>query len=338
MMHTTPPRLLNSDASDTSCDMTLDYLPIGLFGSVMGLVGLSAAWSLAHAHFGAPSLVGSLIGAAAVAAFLAVAAGYGIKIMTAPEAVAAEFRDPISGNLFGTVLISLLLLPIVVAPVAMRLAEVLWIVGAIGMFAFAWLVVTRWMSDRQQVAHATPAWIVPVVGLLDVPPALPFLDLPAMHGAMVAAMAIGLFFAVPLFTLIFQRLIFEAPMSDVQQSSLLILVAPFAVGASTWSLTVGKFDLFAESLFMLSMFVFAVLLRHMRRLLVSSPFRVSWWATSFPLASLATASLRFAVAQPSWISDALAALFLTIATLAIGALFCRTVLGLVRGELRTLSC
>ena len=110
------------------------------------------------------------------------------------------------------------------------------------MFAFAWLMVTRWMSDRQQVAHATPAWIIPVVGLLDVPLALPSLDLPPMHGLMVASLAIGLFFAIPLFTLIFSRLVFEAPMPDALQPSLLILVAPFSVGVSTYVVTTGTFD------------------------------------------------------------------------------------------------
>lgn len=49
------------------------------------------------------------------------------------------------------------------------------------------------MSDRQLIAHATPAWIVPVVGLLDVPLALPTLGLPPMHGVIVLGMAVGLF-------------------------------------------------------------------------------------------------------------------------------------------------
>ena len=40
-------------------------------------------------------------------------------------------------------------------------------IGAVGMALFAWFIIGRWMSDRQQVAHATPAWIIPVVGLLD---------------------------------------------------------------------------------------------------------------------------------------------------------------------------
>ena len=248
-----------------------------------------------------------------------------------------EFKHPIAGALFGTIFISLLLLPIILAPVVFRLAQMMWIVGAIGMFVFAWFVVSRWMSDRQQVAHATPTWIIPVVGLLDVPLALPSLGLPPMHGVMVAALAIGLFFALPLFTLIFSRLVFEPPLPDALQPALMILVAPFAVGVSTYTVTVGAFDVFAEALFMMTLFVLAVLFGRMRYLVVCCPFRVSWWAVSFPLAASAIAGLRFATAQPSRLGDALAILLLALASLTIAGLFVRTLVGLVRGELRTLS-
>ncbi len=128
------------------------------------------------------------------------------------------------------------------------LAQALWIAGAAGMVLFAWFIVSRWMSDRQQVAHATPAWIILVVGLLDVPLALPSLALPPMHGLPVFALAIGLFFAVPLFTLVFSRLVFEPPLPDALKPSLLILVAPFAVGYSAYTVTAGQADLFAEAL------------------------------------------------------------------------------------------
>ena len=326
-----------SAVTPTRYKLSLDYLPVGLFGSVMGLTGLSVAWHLAHTLLGTPLWIATAIGAIGVLAFVALLAAYGIKAATAPEAVAKEFRHPIAGNLFGTIPISLLLLPITVAPFALRLAQGLWVVGAISMVAFAWLIVTRWMSDRQQVAHATPAWIIPVVGLLDVPLALPSLDLPPMHGLMVASLAIGLFFAIPLFTLIFSRLVFEAPMPDALQPSLLILVAPFAVGVSTYTVTTATFDLFAEALFMLTLFVLAVLLNRLRNLVVCCPFRVSWWAVSFPLATSAIASLRYATAQPSWLGTLMAVLLLILASVTIGALLVRTLVGLVCGELRTLS-
>jgi tellurite resistance protein len=315
----------------------LDYLPVGLFGSVMGLTGLSVAWRLAHARYGAPAWAADAIGAVAVAAFVAVALGYAVKLATAPAAVRAEFRHPIAGNLFGTVLISLLLLPIILAPVSRLLAQVTWCIGAVGMVAFAWMIVSRWMSDRQQAAHATPAWVIPVVGLLDVPLALPSLGLPPMHGVMVLGLAVGLFFALPLFTLIFSRLLFEPPMPDALQPTLLILVAPFAVGFSTYVATTGQVDLFAQSLYVLTLFMLAVLLGRLRHLPRCCPFRVSWWAVSFPLAASAIAALRFAAAEPGFVTDAIALALLALATLTIAGLLVRTLAGAARGELRTLS-
>jgi len=333
-------RNVQSTASAPQARLQLDYLPVGLFGSVMGLTGLAVAWRLGQAHFGGPpwlAILSPAIGIIAIIAFLAMLAGYAVKLLTDFDAVRAEFRHPIAGNLFGTIPISLLLLPIVIAPYSLILAQGLWIVGAVGMILFAWFVVSRWMSDRQQVAHATPAWIIPLVGLLDVPLALPVLGLPPMQGLVVFSLAVGLFFAVPLFTLIFSRLLFEAPLPDALKPSLLILLAPFAVGYSTYSQAAGGADLFAEALYMLTLFVLAVLVGQLRHLPFCCPFRVSWWAVSFPLAASAIAALRFATAQPDPVTGAIAWLLLALATLVIAGLTVRTAVGLLRGELRTLS-
>jgi tellurite resistance protein len=318
----------------------MDYLPVGLFGAVMGLTGLSVAWRLTYAQFGGPpwlALISPIIGISAIATFVALLVGYAIKAATAPDAVRAEFHHPIAGNLFGTPLISMLLLPIILAPHSLILAQILWSAGAIGMVAFAWLIISRWMSDRQQVAHATPAWIIPVVGLLDIPLAMPTLALPPMHGLMVFALAVGLFFAVPLFTLILSRLLFEPPMPDALKPSLLILVAPFAVGYSTYTLATGQSDIFSQTLYMLMLFVLAVLFGQLRNLPVCCPFRVSWWAVSFPLAASAIAALRHSATQPGIFSDGIAVMLLAFATIAIIGLSARTLWGLFRGELRTLS-
>ena len=315
----------------------LEYLPVGLFGSVMGLTGLSVAWRLAFVRYGAPEWISLALAGLAVLAFVLISAAYAVKLVTALPVVRAEFSHSIAGSLFGTVLISLLLLPIVLQPFAHRLAQGVWIAGAAGMVSFAWLMVSRWMGNRQQAAHATPAWIIPVVGLLDVPLALPVLGLPPMHGVMVFALAVGLFFAVPLFTLIFSRLLFEPPLPDALKPSLLILVAPFAVGYSAYTVTAGQTDVFAEALYMLTLFMLAVLLGRLRDLPFCCPFRVSWWAVSFPLAASSIAALRFAAARPGIVTDAIALALLALASLVIAALLGRTVFGIITGELRALS-
>lgn len=115
--------------------------------------------------------------------------------------IKSEFAHPIAGNLFGTCFISLLLLPIILAPLSLVVARAMWVIGLIGMTAFAWFIDDRWMSQRQKAVPPTPAWIIPVVGMLDIPLAMPALGLESMHGVMVFGLAVGLFFTVPLFTL-----------------------------------------------------------------------------------------------------------------------------------------
>ena len=73
---------------------TFAYLPVGLFGSVMGLTGLSVAWHLAHDRFGLSRLFADAIGVVAVIVFLLVAGGYAVKLVTASQAVRAEFAHP----------------------------------------------------------------------------------------------------------------------------------------------------------------------------------------------------------------------------------------------------
>ena len=187
------------------------------------------------------------------------------------------------------------------------------------MLGFAWLIVSRWMSVRQQVVHATPAWMIPVVGTLNISIAGVTLDLPGAHAVSAFGLAVGLFFAVPLFTLILSRLIFEEPMPPPQQPSLLILVATFAVSFSAYLSVVGRVDLFASSLFYLAVFMFAVLVPKLLRLRSDTPFHTSWWAVSFPLAAMSNAALKFAVHQPSWPAQAFALAVLAFATRS----FCR---------------
>ncbi|MER9829837.1 SLAC1 anion channel family protein [Mesorhizobium sp. M0134] len=315
----------------------LESLPLALFGGVMGLTGLSVAWRLAHVRFEVPMFISISVGGFAVIAFVMVAVGYAVKVSIAPDKVQAELRHPTAGTMFGTLLVSLLLLPLVLAPVCLALAQTMWAIGALGMLVFALSIVSRWINNRQEIVHATPAWIVPVVGLLDVPLAVPLLNLPPMHGVMVLGLSVGLFFAVPLFTIIFSRLVFGPPMADALQPSLMILVAPFSVGFSAYVSTVGKVDLFAEALYVTTLFLLVVLVGRLRYLPICCPFRVSWWAVSFPLAASAIAALRFAQAEPGWLTDAIALMLLAFATVTIVWLLIRTLAGIALGELRTLS-
>jgi tellurite resistance protein len=328
---------LKIDSVDGRNSRYFAYLPVSLFASVMGLSGLGAAWRLAADRYGLSVLVSEGLGLLAVCVFIALASAYLVKAISAPDAVRAEFVHPIAGNFFGTILVSMLLLPVQLAPVSLTCARAVWIVGTVGMFGFAWLIVNRWMRGGQQVRNATPAWIIPVVGLLDIPLAVPSLMLAPADSLTTPCVAIGMFFAIPIFTIIFSRSLFEEPLPPALQPTLMILVAPFAVGFSAYVMTTGHVDRFATGLYGLMLFVLAILLGRLRSLARCCPFRVAWWAVSFPLAACAGAAVRFAAAQPGPVPDAIALFLLSFSSVVIAGLSIRTILGIVRGELRSLS-
>jgi tellurite resistance protein len=101
--------------------------------------------------------------------------------------------------------------------------------------------------------------------------------------------------------------------------------------------TTGSIDAFAQALFLLALFVLAVLLGRLRLLGGCCPFKFSWWAVSFPLAASAIAASHYATDFPGAIADGISLALLALATAAIAGLLVRTLVGLARGELRTLS-
>lgn len=316
---------------------TFDSFPVAMFGSVMGLTGLSVAWRMAALQYGAPAWVAGGLAAFAIADFLLVVAAYATKIVSARYAVLREFDHPVARNTFATFFVSLLLLPLVLAPLNLSLARVVWAAGALGICALNWTIVYGWLRTPHQVADATPAWMLSIVGLLDMPLAVPHLGLPGLEPVMVVGLAIGLFLAIPVFMFVLARLVFGPSLPQVLEPSLLILVAPFAVGMSTYVATTRSLDLFASSLFVPALFVLSLLLPKLRHLPGCCPFRISWWAVSFPLAATAIAALQFAAARPAPLTHLTALALLGLSTSVIVWLLARTASGVLRGELRSLS-
>jgi tellurite resistance protein len=325
------------DPAAVAASTTLHYLPIALFGSVMGMIGLAGAWRSAAIRFGLPQWPVQLLAWSAILAFCVLTCAYAIKAIASPATVRAEFSHPVAGTLFGTPIISLLLLPLVLAEYSLPVARVLWSAGAVGMAVLAWLMVNRWIGARQQTSSAVPSWIVPVVGMLDVPIAMPALHWTHMHGVMMFSLSVGLFFALPLFTVVLSRLMFDSPITPAMEPSLLILVAPFSVGFSAYVATFGQVDAFAQGLYMVMLFMLAVMLYRLRRLGQCCPFRVGWWSAGFPLAASAGAALLYADNAPGAWTDGIALLLLTIATAAVAALTGWTLRGIWRGDLQKLS-
>ncbi|WP_295950783.1 SLAC1 anion channel family protein [Rhodoferax sp.] len=298
-------------------------LPVNLFGSVMGLSGLALAWRLAHNSLGAPAWVGEAIGAFAVGVFLLLAWAYLAKLVKHPGAVRAEFHHPVTGNFFGTIAISLLLLSVVVGPYSPSAAQAIWTMGVVVTFMLCYAVVSRLLKGQVDASHTVPAWIVPCVATLDIPVTSGQMPMAWVGEVNLLAAAVGTVLALVLFVMIVSRLVHRDPLAPGMAPSLVILMAPFAVGFLAYSNIVGGIDRFAALLFYFALFMFAVVAPKVFR--PSVPFSAAWWAISFPMAALVNAALKYAEFRgnaPLWI---LAAVLLAALSLALAVLTVRTV-------------
>lgn len=315
-------------------EASIRNLPVNLFASVMGLSGLALAWRLAHGSLGAPALVGEAIGAFALGVFVLLAIGYAMKLARHPQAVHAEFHHPVTGNFFGTIAISILLLSAVIAPYSATAARTLWVLGAIATLALSFFVVSRLLKGQVDSSHAVPAWLIPGVATLDI-------AVTAGHEWSAAwttelnllAAAVGAVLALVLLVLIVGRLVHQAPLAAAMTPSLMILVAPFAVGFLAYTNITGGIDRFAALLFYFALFIFAVLAPKVFRSGVS--FSPNWWAVGFPMAALANAALKYAqlrATTPLW---AVAIVLLGVLTAALAVLTVRTLCIAFNGKLFT---
>jgi tellurite resistance protein len=313
-----------------------EYLPIGLFGSVLGLTGLAQSWRLAHEQFHVPAIVGRCIGAMDLLTFCVLGACDLLKAVTGPATVLREFKDPAEGPFLAAFLANLLLVPGVLYAWSPTAARVMWIVGAACMICFVSVSLLRWSKGGLRIENVTPAWMLPVVGLLNVPIAAPVLGLPWVTGVLTYAVSVGLFLLIPLFTLLLYRLTFCAPLPKPARAALLMLVAPFAVGFSARVSLTGHIDDLAQGLYMLTVFSLLTLAGELRYLAQSCPFRVAWWSVSFPLAAATVAALTYERLAPSTLARWFSVLLLAVSSVVIAWLMVRTFAGVARGRLREL--
>ena len=375
----------------------LGYLPVSFFGACMGLSAMCVAWhtmselgslSLSYSakspkHDILCVIQASLVPFAellsfafaifAVVAFVALGIAYSVKAMTSFESCKQEFLSPITRPFFGTICISLLLLPFALQRLGIpeTISLIVWILGAVLMLVFSVHIVQFWICHKFELAHITPAWIIPVVGLLDLPLALPlFSQIQALPDLgffiTIFCMAVGFSFTIVLSTLIFARIVFFAKLPDKLMPTLVVLLAPFGAGVSTHAVFTSMqalmmkvdahifaIDSMPHILFLLGFFLLLALLPQIVQIRKCCPFRITWWAISFPLAAMCIASIKINVnilqlsstdlpiASSIHVLDtlfALLSLFLLLSiTLVFAWLIVRTLLGIFRGELQNLA-
>ena len=310
----------------------LEFFPVSLFGAVMGCCGLAFAWRIAAKLWGLPAIIGETIGLLAIVLFVVLSIAYLIKLKRFPQLVKSDFKHPVLISFFGTIIISLLLLPGILLPYHAPTAIVIWSIGAILMLLFAWLVLRRWLDQQQEPASAVPAWIIPVVGTLDVPIVGMQLPVAGIKQVCLFFFAIGIVFAIILMAIIIGRLLFQPPLPEAAQPTMLILVGPFALAFSGYIMLNGAQDLMSSVFFYFDLFLLLLFGSKIVLLPRCCPFRVSWWAVGFPLAAVTIASLRFADKNEGTVIWIIAAALLTLTSFVIVYLLVQSLYRLATGK------
>jgi tellurite resistance protein len=147
----------------------LEFMPVSLFGSVMGLSALCFAWRLANQTWHLGGTFAEIIGYTAILCFILLTIAYAVKWSRYPSLVVTEFKDPVSIGFFSTVTISLMLIPGILLPYTRPTANTIWLIGVSLTFLLAWFVLRKWLGKQQLAESAMPVWVLPVTGTLNVP-------------------------------------------------------------------------------------------------------------------------------------------------------------------------
>lgn len=324
-----------ASATDTAAaeapERGLRHFPVLLFGSVMGMAGLTLATRQAEAAFNMGSQASTALYYVTFALFLLISAGYLAKTLRYPSAVASEWQHPVRLSFFPAISISLLLLAAASLHRNEALAEGLWIAGAVLQFVLTIAVVSNWIGTRSfQHGMLNPAWFIPAVGNVVVPVAgvpLGYAE-PSWY-----FMSVGLLFWIVLLTLVVNRLVFHDPMPARLQPTLVILIAPPAVSYLAWlQLNGGANDALGHFLLNVAYFFTAVVLVQLPKI-ARLEFSMSSWALSFPFAAATIASFRHAALDQSGFHLMLGAILLAALAAIIAVLILRTMRAAMAGKI-----
>ena len=304
--------------------------PITFYAITMGLFGLTLAFHAASRVIDWVGPIGDLMIWVSLAVFAIITIGYLAKILIHPAAFLAEWHHPVRATFFPAASISMLLMSVCFLPENAGIANILWILGASLQGGLTLAIIARWIGHKPfEYSHINPAWFIPAVGNVVVPIAgvqLGYMELSWLF------FSGGILFWIILLTLVMNRLIFHTPLPGKLVPTLVIMIAPPAVSFISYLHLNGGMDTFARILLNLG-YVFALIVVTQLPKIVKLPFAMSFWALSFPVASLTIASFRYSDIVNSRSHETIGLVLLAVLVVAIAMLTIRTLLAVKQGQI-----
>ncbi len=256
------------------------------FAVTMGLGGLGLAYMRVAEAIGAPSWSVSAVKIVASLVFAVILLAYLAKWARYPAEVAAELNHVIKINFFAAAPISMIILSALWKSSPALWGALFYGGGAI-LTALTFYTISFWINRNLEIKHSNPAWFIPIVGNLIV------VALGESGFWMWYYFAVGMFFYLILFAIIFYRILFHDQLAVKFMPTLFIMIAPPAIGFLGFLKLTGANELDAFSLCMLHLATFfALLVAFMYKNFMKLKFFLSWWAFTFPTAALSLAWYR----------------------------------------------
>lgn len=303
--------------------MSLRALPLGIYGMVMGLMGLGLAWrtALAPAWASEPWIA---LGAAVFALLFTL---HVAKLVRHADAVRAELAQPALLGFCGALPVGMSLVAAGLEPHATPAAAALWWTAYVLHLVFMAGGGVRWLAGMK-LADLNTGWIILMVGGIVVPVG----GLPlgyARPAELLFAASVAL--APVVMGLVLWRAASAPPLPAAARPTWFVLLAPpmllYINGPEVWA--PGPW---LDAAYLGGMLLALWLLVYARGFW-RWPFSFGWWSFTFPLDAVAVASLRYADAHPAPLWRGVAWAALALATGAVLLVAARTLFALRAGRL-----
>lgn len=291
----------------------LQFFPIMMFATVMGLAGLTLVYKRGSEILQLPIFISTLMMFFTTIVFFIIVYLYISKIIKHKDEVEKELSHPVRINFFAASSISTLLLSMVYRHNIDLISQSLFFIGAVLHIFFTFYTIKFWINNNLEMQHSNPAWFIPIVGNLIVPIAgKDFIN----DSILYFYFSIGIFFWIILFAIILNRIIFHAQFMPKFMPTLFILIAPPAIGFISYIKLTGNLDFFAQILFNLGLF-FTILVFVMYKNFINIKFFISWWAFTFPMAAITLATILMYELTNYWFYSFLAYFLMIITTIVV---------------------
>ncbi len=249
----------------------------------MGTGGVGLAWRQAHETLGAPAAVGEVLLAFTLLLWLAMVSVQALRALRYPEAVTADLRHPVRLAFGAAPTIGLMIISAFLHRYQADFGRVLWGLAVALHLLFAMGLLRRILLGRLDTAVLVPPLMIPLVGNI----LAPVFGVPmGFVEASWMMFGVGLLLWLAVLPLLLHRIVAGPPLPPTLRPSLVILLAPPAVGALALVALLGEPGGASLTLVGIALLVAAVLVS-LARHLAAIPFGLPWWSVTFPSAAFA---------------------------------------------------